>query len=52
MIIVSIRYVHNNTEPVEDPAISKGDTSRNGAYFQNNKKELGHFGLQFLNLLI
>lgn len=49
MIIVSIRYVHNHNEPVADPEISEGDTPRNGAYFRNDKKELGHFGLQFLS---
>jgi hypothetical protein len=51
MIIVSIRYVHNHTEPVANPEISKGDTPRNGDFRNNNnkKKELGHFGLQFLS---
>ena len=52
MIIVSIRYVHNHNEPVAGPEISEGDTPRNGAYMcisEMIKKELGHFGLQFLS---
>jgi hypothetical protein len=38
MISVSIRYVHNHTEPVADPEISKGDTPTYVVYFQNDKK--------------
>ena len=48
MIIVSIRYVHNHNEPVADPEISEGDTPRNGAYFRNDKKELGSFWITIL----
>ena len=51
-MIVSIRYVHNHNEPVADPEISEGDTPRNGAYFRNDKKELGYFELQFLLVLL
>jgi hypothetical protein len=49
MIIVSIRYVHNPNERVADPEIPERDIHRNGAFFRNDKKEFGYFGLQFFS---